>query len=130
MNPSIGLPIDKKEVGVPTSIHSILLVLRITSKNMDNKELLWIKATKKKSINKWLHWVWAVKNYSNISSRMIAYVGDRIAKQKMIAVMSEMAELFGCEPKRRKEITDWMSRKLPKIRIGKHLYYLEKKKEL
>lgn len=69
---------------------------------------------------------WKYKSGRNPSVVEIAKVGDNLIRLAKRKTLNECAAATGYEVKTRNEITNYRARKIPKIRIGKYAFYLEK----
>lgn len=54
----------------------------------------------------------------------LAYLGDALILEAQLFLLEKVSHSLGLKVKRRIDITDWQSRKSPKVRIGKYTYYL------
>jgi hypothetical protein len=77
---------------------------------------------KQPDINAW-YWYWNKEGLRPNPVMIITYARKRW-KEYTIAKVKEIIELTGYEAKQRSEISNWKTRQLPKIRIGREVLYL------
>jgi hypothetical protein len=90
-----------------------------------------IEKERKPNIQRW-YYVKQMKRYENpeytkpISPVRIAIVADNVWSNYCSKKLKEMAKILGYEVKYRNEISDYKTRRVPKLRLGRQTLYLLK----